>query len=42
MVLRFSEDEIEIPVDLVTSDRDSLEAQRVQGWKQRNPCFPGR
>jgi len=40
MALRFSEDEIEIPVDLVISDRDSLEAQHTQGWEQRNPCFP--
>jgi hypothetical protein len=40
LALRFSEDEIEIPLDLVISDEEAREAHDVQGWKTSNPCFP--
>lgn len=42
MALRFSENEFEIPTDLVINERDSLATQITQGWQQHNPCFPRR
>jgi hypothetical protein len=40
LVLRFSEDEAEVPLDLVVSNTDAKAAHEEQGWKQSNPCFP--
>jgi hypothetical protein len=37
--LRFSEDEIEIPLDLLLHDRQAKKAHAMQGWKTTNPCF---
>lgn len=41
LALQFSKDHIEIPLDLVVTDRESKDAQNEQGWKQSNPCFSG-
>ena len=40
MVLRFSENEIEIPIDLLITDTEAKEAHDMQGWDINNPCFP--
>ena len=40
LALRFAENEIEIPLKLVISDREAHEAHEMQGWKSSNPCFP--
>ena len=40
LVLRFSENQIEIPLDLVVTDKDAREAHDEQGWDYQNPCFP--
>ena len=40
LALRYSEDRMEIPVDLLLNDRDAREAHNVQGWERKNPCFP--
>jgi hypothetical protein len=40
LALRFSEDEIEIPVDLLVPEKDSIESQKELGWEPKNPCFP--
>lgn len=39
LALRISDDEIEIPIKLLLSDRKALQAHQTQGWKQENPCF---
>ncbi len=41
LALRFSENEIEVPLDLVISDRKAKVEHDTQGWKTSNPCFPG-
>ena len=40
LALRFSENEIEIPLDLVISEKEAREELEIQGWKTPNPCFP--
>jgi hypothetical protein len=40
LVLRFTENEIEIPLGLLLPDKKAKEAHAVQGWKLENPCFP--
>ncbi len=40
LVLRYSMDRIEVPVDLLLSDRAARKAHAVQGWKLKNPCLP--
>lgn len=40
LVLRFSQDRIEIPVALLLRDRAARKAHEVQGWMLTNPCFP--
>lgn len=40
LALRFSENQIEIPVDLLLRDKEARQAHEEQGWKERNPCFP--
>jgi hypothetical protein len=40
LALRFSEDRIEVPLDLVISEINARKAHNEQGWKRRNPCFP--
>jgi len=42
LVLRFSENQIEIPLDLIVSDKEARENHEMQGWKQPNPCFSAR
>lgn len=41
LVLRFSENEIEVPLDLVLPDKKAKAAHAEQGWRVPNPCFPG-
>jgi hypothetical protein len=40
VVLRFSESQIEIPVDLILPNKEAVAAHRTQGWSPINPCFP--
>jgi len=40
LVLRFSPDEIEVPLDLVISDKEAKAEHEEQGWETSNPCFP--
>ena len=40
IVLRFSENEIEIPIDLLLDTEESTQAHETQGWDKNNPCFP--
>ncbi|HRH77880.1 MAG TPA: hypothetical protein PK129_11070 [Cellvibrionaceae bacterium] len=40
LALRFSEDEIEIPVNLLLTDKKAGAAHQAQGWRRTNPCFP--
>ncbi|WP_186162378.1 hypothetical protein [Burkholderia gladioli] len=40
LALRFSEDQIEVPLDQVINERESQLAQQCQGWSANNPCFP--
>lgn len=40
LALRYSEDRIEIPLDLLRKDRDAAVEEREQGWNPANPCFP--
>ena len=40
LALRFSESQIEIPLDLLLSDNKAKKAHAEQGWKTSNPCFP--
>jgi len=40
LALRFSEDQIEIPLDIVVSNGKANEEHAMQGWKNNNPCFP--
>ena len=40
LLLRFSEDKAEIPLDLLVQDDEAKAAHEVQGWKVSNPCFP--
>jgi hypothetical protein len=40
LVLRFSENEAEIPLKLLLPERASREAHDEMGWKNSNPCFP--
>jgi hypothetical protein len=40
VALRFSEDEIEIPLGLLLNDKDAKEEFEIQGWQPHNPCFP--
>ena len=40
LALRFSESEIEIPLDLLLVDKKAKAAHKEQGWKPSNPCFP--
>jgi hypothetical protein len=40
LALRFSEDQIEVPLDLLLSDSKAKRSHAEQGWKTTNPCFP--
>jgi len=40
LVLRFSENQIEIPLDLVVTDKEASAQHDEQGWDRHNPCFP--
>jgi hypothetical protein len=40
LVLRYSEDSFEIPVDLLLADSEARKAHDEQGWERQNPCFP--
>lgn len=40
LVLHYTEDRIEVPVDLLLRDSAAREAHSEQGWKRANPCFP--
>jgi hypothetical protein len=40
LALRFSEDEVEIPLDILLNDKKAKEEVDMQGWKSFNPCFP--
>jgi hypothetical protein len=40
LALRFKEDQIEIPIDLIIPDKEAKKAEGEQGWKSKNPCFP--
>lgn len=40
LALRYSEDRIEIPLDLLRKDQDAAAEEREQGWNPVNPCFP--
>ncbi|GEM_PF-5177288 len=40
VVLRFSEDKMEIPLDLVLSKKEASKELEMQGWSKTNPCFP--
>lgn len=40
LVLRFSEDQIEIPLDLVVTNKEARLEHEDQGWQWHNPCFP--
>lgn len=39
LVLRFSEDQIEIPLDLVVTNKEARAEHDDQGWERHNPCF---
>jgi hypothetical protein len=39
LVLRFSEDEVEIPLKLLLRDEDANAEHEMQGWDRSNPCF---
>ena len=41
LALRYSDESIEIPLDLLLPEKAAKEAQDMQGWKRTNPCFPG-
>ncbi|TXI77070.1 MAG: hypothetical protein E6Q42_05840 [Dechloromonas sp.] len=40
LALRFSENEIEVPLNLLRTDQEAAAEHRMQGWKTSNPCFP--
>lgn len=40
LALRISQDEVEVPLDLVIPDREAIKAHEIQGWQDTNPCFP--
>jgi len=41
VALRFSEDEIEIPIDMLITDAEAKKAnEEIDGWIPNNPCFP--
>jgi hypothetical protein len=40
LALRFSNEEIEIPLGLLLPDKKAEVAHAAQGWKLDNPCFP--
>lgn len=40
IALRFSESQIEIPLNLLLPDNKAKEALAMQGWEATNPCFP--
>jgi hypothetical protein len=40
LVLRFSADQIEIPLDLVVTNKEARAEHNEQGWDRHNPCFP--
>ena len=40
LVLRISDNQIEVPIDLLVSVDDAKKAHEQQGWKINNPCFP--
>jgi hypothetical protein len=37
---RFSESEVEVPLDPLLPDGKAKQAHEVQGWNRANPCFP--
>ncbi|MCQ8183360.1 hypothetical protein NP603_19770 [Methylomonas sp. SURF-1] len=40
LALRFSRDQIEIPLDLVVTNKEARVEHNEQGWKRHSPCFP--
>jgi hypothetical protein len=40
LALRYAEDKIEVPVNLLLRDEAARQAHSEQGWKRGNPCFP--
>jgi hypothetical protein len=40
LALRFSDNQIEIPLDLLLPDTEAKKAHAEQGWITSNPCFP--
>ena len=40
LVLRYTEDRIEVPVSLLLRDSAARKARAELGWKMNNPCFP--
>jgi hypothetical protein len=40
LVLRYSEERIEVPVKLLLPDTQAFAAHQEQGWEVENPCFP--
>jgi hypothetical protein len=41
VVLRFSEEQFEVPIDMLFTDAKAMKAnEEVTGWKTNNPCFP--
>lgn len=40
LVLRFSEDQVEVPLDLLQTDDEADKEHAMQGWARPNPCFP--
>jgi hypothetical protein len=40
LALRFSENQFEVPLDLLLSDKKAKRSHDEQGWKTMNPCFP--
>lgn len=40
LVLRFSEDQIEVPLDLAVSDEEAKRSEAESWGNESNPCFP--
>ncbi|WP_162823658.1 hypothetical protein [Lysobacter sp. TY2-98] len=40
LALRYSAERFEVPLELLLRDHAASAAEREQGWKNTNPCFP--
>ena len=40
LVLRYSEDRMEVPLKLLLPEKEASAAHDQQGWRRANPCFP--